>query len=332
MTEQQQDTKIEETVQQQELDAQEPEAEEAAKVPEEQPQTEEKEPTPSAQEEGESKAEAGKPEPEKKEAAKPEKVGVYLREQREKQGYTLTDIESQIKIRCLYLEAIEKENFSVLPPRVYTVGFVRRYCNFLHLSEVEEIVQYYKRVANMQDGVVPRTRTAVVQPVVSREPEPSPMPAPEKNSIHVNRKIVTVLLVLAAAWAGIFAYSWISEKWESSQLNPLSVQTVSGLLPGQSNEGILVRVVVKEGSACALTAEADGTAVFDGTKNGGEILEFQAKEHFLMTLDNAAGIQLIINGLDMTKDDWWEGLPLRIEYTLDAWNQRAQQLYEENQK
>ncbi len=331
MTEQQQDTKIEETVQQQEPTAQEPEAEEAAKIPEEQLQTE-TEPTSSVQEEEVSKAETEKPKRKKEEEAKPEKVGAYLREQRERQGYTLTDIESRIKIRCLYLEAIEEENFSVLPPRVYTVGFVRRYCNFLQLREVEEIVQYYKRVANMQDGVVPRTRTAVVQPVVSREPEPSPMPIPEKNGIHVNRAIVTVLLVLAAAWAGIFAYSWISEKWESSQLNPLSVQTISGLLPGQSNEGILVRVVVKEGSACALTAEADGTAVFDGTKNGGEILEFQAKEHFLMTLDNAAGIQLIINGLDMTKDDWWEGLPLRIEYTLDAWNQRAQELYEENRQ
>ena len=54
-----------------------------------------------------------------------EGFGTYLRQQRIQQGYTIADVESSIKIRGVYIEAIENEDFSQLPPRVFLVSFLR---------------------------------------------------------------------------------------------------------------------------------------------------------------------------------------------------------------
>jgi cytoskeletal protein RodZ len=64
-------------------------------------------------------------------------VGEKLQEERLRQGFTLEEIEEETKIRKYYLQALEEENYKVLPPRVYATGFVRRYAKFLGLSETE---------------------------------------------------------------------------------------------------------------------------------------------------------------------------------------------------
>ena len=64
-------------------------------------------------------------------------IGEKLKEERVRLGYSLEEVEEETKIRKYYLEAIENENFAVLPPKVYAVGFVKRYAKFLGLDEQE---------------------------------------------------------------------------------------------------------------------------------------------------------------------------------------------------
>jgi cytoskeleton protein RodZ len=61
-------------------------------------------------------------------------VGASLREARKRRELDLTDVEAAIKIRVRYLQAIEDENWEVLPGDVYARGFIRTYAGYLGLD------------------------------------------------------------------------------------------------------------------------------------------------------------------------------------------------------
>lgn len=70
-------------------------------------------------------------------------VGEILRRARLHYGQSLTDIERNLRIRSSLIEAIEKGDSSKLPGRVYAVGFVRSYAEYLGLNG-EKMVQLFK--------------------------------------------------------------------------------------------------------------------------------------------------------------------------------------------
>ena len=81
-------------------------------------------------------------------------VGQRLKEERLRQGPSLEEIEEETKIRKYYLQALEEENFQVLPPQVYATGFVKRYAKFLGLNEAE-LSEQFKREAYAEEEEAP---------------------------------------------------------------------------------------------------------------------------------------------------------------------------------
>jgi cytoskeletal protein RodZ len=71
-------------------------------------------------------------------------IGPLLRQTREGFGYDLQRISQVLRIRYVYLEAIEQGNFDRLPGPAYAVGFIRSYSEFLGLDS-ERVVEFYKR-------------------------------------------------------------------------------------------------------------------------------------------------------------------------------------------
>ncbi len=64
----------------------------------------------------------------------PQTLGLMFKTERTKQGVTLEVISEQLKIRKVFLQAIENEQFDELPGGVYTVGFIRSYAKYLNLD------------------------------------------------------------------------------------------------------------------------------------------------------------------------------------------------------
>ncbi len=58
-------------------------------------------------------------------------VGLILREGREHFGANLRDVADSLRIRYVYLQAIEEGKFEELPGPTYAIGFVRAYSDFL---------------------------------------------------------------------------------------------------------------------------------------------------------------------------------------------------------
>lgn len=64
-------------------------------------------------------------------------IGARLKAQREKLGYTLDAAAGHTRIRKSHLINLEENQFSALPGRVYVVGFVRVYAQYLGLDSNE---------------------------------------------------------------------------------------------------------------------------------------------------------------------------------------------------
>ena len=70
-------------------------------------------------------------------------VGEILRRSRMHYNLSLKEVERALRIRALHLEAIELDNFDLLPGKVYALGFIRSYADYLGL-DAEKMIKVFK--------------------------------------------------------------------------------------------------------------------------------------------------------------------------------------------
>ncbi|TCS92581.1 helix-turn-helix domain-containing protein [Hazenella coriacea] len=73
-------------------------------------------------------------------------IGQYLRQAREKLGYSLEDMNRVTNIHTEYLQALENDQFDILPSPFYARAFLRTYAKSLEL-EVKPLLELYEQVA-----------------------------------------------------------------------------------------------------------------------------------------------------------------------------------------
>ncbi len=74
-------------------------------------------------------------------------IGEIFKDKRESLGLTLKDVEKSTNIRKRYLEAIENDDFDVIPGSAYVKGFMRVYASFLKIDSeplIKEFESNYK--------------------------------------------------------------------------------------------------------------------------------------------------------------------------------------------
>lgn len=69
-------------------------------------------------------------------------VGAYLRELRRQRGVSLEEIARATRVGHRYLDALESEDLAVLPAPVFTRGFIRAYCQALGVPPDEALALY----------------------------------------------------------------------------------------------------------------------------------------------------------------------------------------------
>ncbi len=74
-------------------------------------------------------------------------VGAALRSARLKTGEDLKSVSDRLRIRRVYLEALEESRHDDLPGRPYAIGFVRTYAGYLGLGCSEMVERYKKETA-----------------------------------------------------------------------------------------------------------------------------------------------------------------------------------------
>jgi len=79
-------------------------------------------------------------------------LGQKLKAARLRKKFNFEEIEEATKIRARHLEAMERDNYRVLPGPVYMSGYLARYANYLGLSASSVIAQYHREQGVSRHG------------------------------------------------------------------------------------------------------------------------------------------------------------------------------------
>jgi len=119
-------------------------------------------------------------------------IGPTLREARSRRKIDLSEVEAAIKIRVRYLQAMENEEWDVLPGGAYTRGFIRTYASYLGLDG-ERLADDYRRTTGSPGGER-----------VPKRVEPVPTAGRGRGPLVSSRLVIAaVCLLLVAVVVGI---------------------------------------------------------------------------------------------------------------------------------
>lgn len=119
-------------------------------------------------------------------------LGEILRAEREKQGYTLSQVAQNTNLLVQVVEALENEDFRRIAAAIYGRGFVRLYADFLGLDPVP-LVQDFMALYDGAKPPIVRTRAQAVSASPQTKHAPvNEAPAPEDKGCPVKIRSAAV--------------------------------------------------------------------------------------------------------------------------------------------
>jgi cytoskeletal protein RodZ len=226
--------------------------------------------------------------------------GERLKRERELRGVSRDEVCTATRITARYLEALESEQWEILPGGVFNRGFVRGVARFLGLDE-DDLLTQYDAAMNEQ-----KSQTSLSTPIVIQIPR-----------INRRRRLVPVLtacticVLLGAAW---FTWRWHdkfvrhrSVEAAAPAQRPVAAQvaasnpsvdaaapTVSGTAP--ENQAPALELKIEAGKETSVTVSADGTKVFEGSMIAGQSRTFSAQAAIDISANDAGALLLELNG------------------------------------
>ncbi|MBV8066490.1 MAG: helix-turn-helix domain-containing protein, partial [Candidatus Eremiobacteraeota bacterium] len=203
-------------------------------------------------------------------------LGERFRAAREARGLSLSDVAEQIRIRSVYLAAIEDENWRTIGAPVYIRGFLRTYARFLGLDPEEAVAAFN------------RAQPAVPASIVASEGEPATRPAARHGSSLVwIAAVVAVLLIAFVVYNELTLHGSQTTATEPSTGATVAETTGSLASPSESPLPTAKPVLgVADGSntlALVLSAPSwlrvtvDGSVSMEGTFPAGTTKTFHGK-------------------------------------------------------
>lgn len=221
--------------------------------------------------------------------------GEKLREAREKKGLSIDQIEEETKIRRLYLEALEKEAFTILPARVYAVGFLKSYAQFLGL-DAEQLSKEFKELA--YGSTVEEENKEKERLSVFHEPAAKNSPL---SKLPLKNIFIAAGFLLLVIWAGGFLLDYINNSIKNNdikgpatnQKNNQPAKNPAAEAPASKTLDMVIKV--KPNQKCWILVNVDGEEKFQGTLTSNQEQSFRAQESIFIRTGNAGGIDVTIN-------------------------------------
>jgi cytoskeleton protein RodZ len=115
-------------------------------------------------------------------------VGEQLKAERERQGFTLSDLAAKTRVPMRHLDAIEKSDFGALPGTTYTLGFARSYARAVGMDAA-------KVSADLRSELAEGGHEGYQAPTQNYEPtDPSRVPS---RSLAWTAAVIGVIVVAA---------------------------------------------------------------------------------------------------------------------------------------
>lgn len=232
-------------------------------------------------------------------------LGERFRAAREARGLTLSEVAEQIRIRSVYLAAIEEENWPAIGAPVYVRGFLRTYARFLGLDAEEAVATFNRQTA----GAAPEAAATALEAPASRPSEP--------RRLLPFIWIASIVAVLLIAYVAFNAFSPRQPDGQSA----LAIATESpapdlSASPNASASSFATSSPTAAASAQATIAQqpnslalqlsapswlrvvVDGSVKIEGTFPAGTAKTFRGKRADVL-IGNAGGVRVIVDGKDI---------------------------------
>lgn len=229
-----------------------------------------------------------------------EALGERFRAAREARGIALSKAAEEIRIRSLYLAAIEDENWSTIGAPVYIRGFLRTYARYLGLDPEEAVAAFN------------RTQPAQAAPAAAEPglPERAAAPAWLSAALLWTAGTVAVLLIAFVVFTELTlprraavqtAPAVTASVIAATSATPLASPEVSpsGTLPGGVAAGAGSLALVLSGPSW-LRVTVDGNVSMEGTFPAGTSKTFHGKSA-LVRIGNAGAVEIYVDGKDLGK-------------------------------
>jgi cytoskeletal protein RodZ len=222
-------------------------------------------------------------------------VGPALRRAREVRGLSLDEAARDTRLRVDQLDALEREDFDVLPGEVYVRASLRTYASYLGL-DADEIAGEYARTAADFEPMPPPAKLGRIERMIAA------------SRIRDNQRL---LLVMAASiLIVLLAFGLLSRGAAAPPPAEIPAATGSPVPEEPTVEAILVA-----------NGEVEVRANEDGersrvTLRPGEVVYLQGLEWLRFTVADAGLVDVSLNGRDVT--DGKPGSPHTYTFAFGA--------------
>jgi cytoskeleton protein RodZ len=232
--------------------------------------------------------------------------GEHLKREREMRGVSRDEICAATRIGTRFLDALETEQWEILPGGVFNRGFVRAVARFLGLDE-DDLVAEYDFAISEQNGEI----AASVIPVPQQNVRP-------RRGRFVWVGALAVLALLGAGWIGWrWHQTYALRRVTSDSNNPavwIPATHRDGTAPttpgGSSPEASVpsapsapspaeirgLRLKIEAGKETTVSVSADGNKAFEGSMIAGQSRTFTADTTIDISAKDGGALLLELNG------------------------------------
>jgi cytoskeleton protein RodZ len=224
--------------------------------------------------------------------------GEELKRERLARDISLEEISAATKISMRLLTALESSDLSRLPAPVFTRGFIRAYSLHVGLDPVEKINTY---LAEVQPSAAPLNT-----PVAKPRSGSRFLRGPRSTAGTIVGGVTAVLLVLGLIASPEHRRPAATRTSRAALVEPVSFKNVAPSndptplirvdAPATSDAPTAVALELEFDEPSWVEISADGAKVFGGLVAAGESRRFEARTEFRLTLGNAGGVRVSIDG------------------------------------
>ena len=223
-------------------------------------------------------------------------MGAELRAKRERQGFTIQDVERETSIRAAYLQALERGDYSALPNEVYVKGFIRNYAGFLHMDAEKLVQEYREEIHGVDVGPIQKANPKTTSLVNESAPFSSGSDFHERVEKSAKKQLVfmavaTVVIAFVGSIYYFFGDDPNAEKPAQTAQQP--VQTIGNTANAAAGQA---DVMAKFTGRCWIQAIADGKVIYEGTVEPNQTKRWTGKKEVIVTAGNAGAIDVTYNG------------------------------------
>ena len=262
-------------------------------------------------------------------------VGSHLRELRERRGVSLDEISRSTRVLSPQLQALEADNFAALPAPAFVRGFIRAYCQALGEHPDAALALYEaSRPPGRPEGVGPRVAQgsdAALGESRTRAEQGTPQEARGRGAVFVSFVLLVVLGV--ALFAVTLALQPAGERrveprtppppiaapapeaTPSSVAEPVAPTVRPAMRPptpaapvqtpasppatapaGATDVAATYRLVARTSELTWIRVRMDDGRMSEENIPAGEVREWVSNRPFVLSIGNAGGVTLELNG------------------------------------